>query len=125
MTGSFPDGQRSLNFVETKASKGIATIEKLALRLESIFMQDILSCDMCLLYETPSCSLFDARRMTREVESDDGPIPRGQDKVAGTTEVGLEKSVSLGRGKDRRAQILLKTKVVLEKDLVDLQKPRA
>ena len=86
-------------------------------------MRDILSCDMCLLYEAPSCSVFDARRMTREVESDDAPTPRGQDKVAGTTEVGLEKSVSLGRGKGRRTQILLKAKVVLEKDLVDLQRP--
>ena len=120
MTGSFPDIRHSSDFVKTKASKGIATIERLALRLESIFTRDILSCDVCLLYEGP-CSVFDARRMTREVESDDVPTPGGQDKVAGTTEVGLEKSVSLGRGETRRTEILLKTKVVLEKDLVDLQ----
>ena len=124
MTGSFRTGERSLDFVKTKASKGVAIIERLALRLESIFTQDILPCDVCLLYEAP-CSVFDAGRMTREIESDDAPTPRGQDKVAGTTEVGLEKSVSLGRGKGRRTQILLKAKVVLEKDLVDLQRPEA
>ena len=124
MTGSFPDIRHSSDFVKARASNGITTIERLALRLESIFMQDILSCDTCLLYEPP-CSVFDARRMTREVESDDAPTPRGQDQVAGTTEVGLEKSVSLGRGEGRCTQILLKTKVVLEEDLMGLQGPGA
>jgi hypothetical protein len=84
-------------------------------------MEDIMSCDMNLLCEHP-CAEFDDTIMTREVESDKTPTPKGRDKVAGTTEVGVEKSVCLGRGRDRHTQVLLKTKVVLEKDLIELQR---
>ena len=93
------------------------------MRLESVFMEDIMSCDMCLLYEPP-CAKFDGTTMTREDESDKTPIPKGKDNVAGTTEVGVEKSVCLGQGGGRHTQVLLKTTVVLEKDLVESQRAK-
>lgn len=123
ITGSFAYFRHSLEFVEEKASKGIKTIERLAMRLESVFMEDIMSCDMYLLCEPPYVE-FDGTRMTREVESDRTPTPKGQGKVAGITEVGVEKSICAGREGGRRTQVLLKTKVVLEKDLLELQRTK-
>lgn len=81
-------------------------------------MVDITSSDMCLLCET-SCAMFDGTRMSEEYESGGDSAPSGQDKVVATTEVGVEKSVRM-RGEPQHTQVLLKTKVVLEKDLVDL-----
>ncbi|KAF9783737.1 hypothetical protein BJ322DRAFT_1066836 [Thelephora terrestris] len=121
LTGSFPYFRHTLEFVKGKATNGITTIANLALRLESVFMEDIMSCDMYLLCEHP-CAEFDDTIMIREVESDKTPTPKGRGKVAGTTEVGVEKSVCLGRGRDPHTQVLLKTKVVLEKDLVESQR---
>ena len=44
--------------------------------------------------------------------------PERQNGVAGTTEVGVRESVCGKPGESRRTEILLKTKVVLEKDVV-------
>ena len=119
ITGSFPSTQDSFDFVKAKAFNGTETINRLAARLESLFMADITSSDIRLLFETPRTD-FDDRRMARECESGEAPILERQNKVAGTTEVGVEKSVCGARGEGRRTEVLLKAKVVLEKDLADL-----
>jgi len=118
ITGLFTTKEASLDFVKARVYSDIETIDRLAVRLESAFMGEITSCDMCLVYEAP-CATFDAARMTREFKSHGSSTPRGQDKVAGTTEVGVEKRVG-SRGEAHRTQVLLKTKVVLERDLEDL-----
>lgn len=115
-TGSFSSHRRSVEFTNDVALAGIETIKQLALRLESVFMVEVSSSDMYLRVGTPR-ALFDETRMANEFESDEASTPGRRDKVAGTTEVGVEKSVYVGRGKDRRTEILLKPKVVLEKDV--------
>ena len=83
-------------------------------------MVDVTSSDMRLLFEAPSTS-FDDTRMSKEFDRDSSP--GGQDmKVAGTTEVGVEKIVYERRGEGRPGEgrcttVLLKTKVVLEEDV--------
>ena len=83
-------------------------------------MVDITSSDMRLLFEAPSTS-FDDKRMSKECDSDS--TPGGQVmKVAGTTEVGVEKTVYEKRGEGRPGEgrcttVLLKAKVVLEEDV--------
>jgi hypothetical protein len=57
--------------------------------------------------------------MTNDFESDGTSTPRKRDRVAGTTEVGVGKSVGGGPGESRRVEVLLKTKVILEKDVVE------
>ena len=84
-------------------------------------MVDISSSDMRLLFEIPRTA-FDQKRMATEFESDKASIPRSRDLVAGTTEVGVEKSVSGGRGEGlRRTEVLLKAKVLLDRDLAELR----
>lgn len=111
ITGSFPSLRYSFDFVKARVSNGIETVERLARRLESAFMVDIVSSDTYLLFETPR-TLFDETRMTKEFES---PARRRRDKVAGTTEVGVWKSVG-----GRRTEVLLKPTVVLEWDVTGL-----
>ena len=83
-------------------------------------MVDITSSDMRLLFEAPSTS-FDDKRMSKEC--DEESTPGGQVmKVAGTTEVGVEKTVYERRGEGRPGEgrcttVLLKAKVVLEEDV--------
>ena len=113
VTGSFPSTQQSSEFVKAKASKGIETINRLALRLKSAFMVDIVHSDVWLLFEGPR-TVFDGMRMAKEFETDEASTHWRQDKVAGTTEVGVEKSVCGLQGEGRRTEVLLKTKVVLE-----------
>ena len=103
-----------LGLVQAVALNGIETIIRLAQSLESALMVDVTSSDMSLLFEAPD-TLFDAAKMTNEFESD-GPCG-GRDRIAGTTEVGVVKSRSDGVGKSRPMQVLLKTKVVLRKDV--------
>lgn len=82
-------------------------------------MLDIPSSDMYLLFGTPNTE-FDGTRMTEEVESGKSPArSRRRGKVAGTTEVGVEKFVCGGKGtgEDSRSEVLLKAKVILEGDL--------
>jgi hypothetical protein len=119
LTGSFPSTQDSFDFVKEKASNGIEAIDRLVLRLESIFMIDITSSDTSLFFETPG-TVFDDVRMARETAFDETFTPGGKDIVAGTTEVGVERSVGEGQGEDQRMEILLKAKVVWEKDLTGL-----
>jgi hypothetical protein len=85
--------------------------------LEFAFMVEVTSSDMTLLYEAQD-TVFDDARMTDEYGSDGVSTPETQDRIVGTTEVGVGKSVCGGPGEGRRAEILLKTKVVLEKDVV-------
>ena len=79
-------------------------------------MVDVLSSDVTLLFEAPD-TVFDEARMTNEFGSDSVSVPGGRDRIAGTTEVGVVKSVHGGPGGNRRVEILLKTKVVLENDV--------
>lgn len=118
ITGLFETQQHSFDFVKAKVYNRIEIIDRLAVRLESVFMVDITSSDMYLLSETP-CAVFDGTRMVEEFEPDENSTPSEQGKVVGTTEVGVEKSVGR-RGERQRTQVLLKTRVVLEKDLADL-----
>jgi hypothetical protein len=76
---------------------------------------------MYLLVDAPD-TVFDNARMTNEFGSDDTSTPEQWDRVAGTMEVGVGKSVCGRPGEGRRAEILLKTKVVLEKDGVGSSK---
>ena len=85
-------------------------------RLETTFMVDVTSSDMSLLFEAME-TVFDAATMTNEFGSNGPSVSGRQDRVAGTTEVGVAKSVYEGPGKTRRG-LLLKPKVVLEKDVV-------
>jgi len=86
-------------------------------RLETAFMVDVASSDLSLLYGYPG-AMFDKTKMTNEFGSDSACKPGKEGKIAGTTEVGVEKSIC-GQGETRRAETLLKVKVVLKKDLGD------
>lgn len=99
------------------APEGLETIIRLALRLERAFKVEIASSDMALLFESPG-TLFDDARMIDEFGSDDTSIPGKQYRIAGTMEVGFGKRVSTGTGKGCHTRVLLRTKVVLEKDVV-------
>ena len=82
-------------------------------------MVDITPCDMFLLFGTPS-TVFDERKMTEEFE--DGPPARHlRDKVAGTTEVGVWKTVGGRQDQGQRTEVLLKARVVLERDLIAVE----
>ena len=82
-------------------------------------MEEVKSSNMTLLFESPGV-VFDDAKMTNDSGSKRAPAPGPgkEDKIAGTTEVGVGKSVYSGPGESRPVVILLKTKVVLEKDLV-------
>ena len=56
--------------------------------------------------------------MTNELKPDSASIYAMWDRIAGTTEVGVAKSVCGGPSGDRCGEILLKRKVVLEKDVI-------
>jgi len=115
-TGSFSSTQQSLEFVRAAVTDGIKTIAQLSLHSESAFVVEVTSSDMTLLFAAPG-TMFDDAKMDKVDTSNNVSAPRRRDKVAGTTEVGVGKSVCMGPGKSRREEILLKTKVVLEKDL--------
>jgi len=78
-------------------------------------MVEITSSDMSLVSEAPH-TVFDKATMTNEFEADDTSTS-GRDRVVGTTEVGVRKSVCGGPGGGRRTEVLLRAKVVLEKDV--------
>lgn len=118
ITGSFSSTERSSVFVKKVASSGIETIERLATRLESVFMVDIASSDMYLFFGTPLTE-FEETRMIREFEPKKGSTRGRREKVAGTTEVGVEKTMYGKKGEHPRTEVLLKAKVVLEGDLTN------
>ena len=99
------------------ALEGIESTIRLAQRLELAFMVEVTSSDMSLLFEATD-TIFDDTKMTNDFGSSDGSTPGKQDKIVGTTEVGVGKSICDGVGKGRRMEILLKPKVVLERDVV-------
>lgn len=117
-TGSFSSTQQSLELVKGVALEGIEAIIRLALRSELAFMVEVKSSDMTLLVEAPG-TVFDDARMTDEYESGAATTSEQQDKVAATTEVGVGKRIPGGPGEGRRVEVMLKTKVVLEKDVVE------
>ena len=80
-------------------------------------MVDVTSSDMSLLYESPD-TIFDNAKMTNEFGSDSGFKPGMRERIAGTTEVGAKKRIWGGPDEAQRVEILLKPKVVLEKDVV-------
>ena len=80
-------------------------------------MVEVLSSDMSLLFEAPD-TVFDEARMANEFGSGGAPVPGGQDRIAGTTGVGIGKGMRGGPDRNRRAEIPLKTKVVLVRDVV-------
>jgi len=116
VTGSFPSSQRSSDFVKNVALKGIEAITQLALRLESAFMVEVTSSDMSLLFERPR-TVFDRTRMINEFGSDTVSTTSSRGEIAGTIELGVGKSVGGKRGEGRRTEVLLRAKVVLEKDV--------
>ena len=121
-TGSFSSKQQSIELVKATALGGVESIIQLALGLERAFMTEVLSSDMSLLFETPG-TIFDDARMANEFGSDGAPADPGRgDGVAGVTELGVGKSVCGSAGESRRTEILLRTKVVLEKDIIGLEK---
>jgi len=119
ITGTFSSPQRPSDFVKAVALNGIETIDRLAMRLELAFMVEVASSDMSLIFETPHTT-FDNTRMVNEFGSNKDFAPGGRDKVVGTTEVGVGKSVGGGRGEGRHTEVLLKAKVVLEKEVEEL-----
>ena len=78
-------------------------------------MVDITSSNMALLFEAPN-TMFNEARMTNEFGSDSVFIPG--DRIAGTTGVGVEKRICGGPDETGSVEILLKPKVVLERDIV-------
>ena len=76
-------------------------------------MVDVTSSNMSLLHENPG-NEFDDTKMTNEFGSGSASRPGKRYRIAGTAEVGVMKSICGGPG----AEILLKPKVVLEKDVV-------
>ena len=69
-------------------------------------MVNITSGDMTLLFEAPD-TVFDETRMIHEFGSDSASMSGGQDRIAGTTEVGVGKNIRGGPGRHRRVEILL------------------
>jgi len=121
-TGSFSSTQESLKFVRDVALDGIESIIRLSLRLETAFMVEVTSSDMSLMFAAPGAA-FDDTIMANEYGSDGIAAPEKRDewgrryRIAGTTEVGIRKSICEGPGKGRRTVILLKTNVVLNMDV--------
>jgi len=85
-------------------------------RLEKVFMVDVTSSDMSLMFENPDV-LFEDAKMINEFGADSAAKPGKRERIAGTTEVGVLKSVCKKPGEPRHMEILLKPKVVLEKDV--------
>jgi len=115
-TGYFSSTQPSVDFVRAVALEGIETIIRHTLRSESALKVEIISSNISLLFEAPG-TVFDDTRMTNDFGPTSVPITEGQDRIAGTTEVGVGKSICRV-GKIRYTEILLKAKVVLEKDVM-------
>ena len=115
-TGSFQSSEQLSKFVQTAARERIEEMIRTAQRLEKAFMVDVTSCDMSLIFHYPDV-LFEDAKMANEFGADSAAEP-GKEVVAGTTEVGVRKIVWKKPGEPRHVEILLKPKVVLERDVV-------
>ena len=80
-------------------------------------MVDVTSCDMSLIFHYPD-ALFEGAKMTNEFGADSAAKPGKEERIAGTAEVGVQKSVCKKPGEPRYVEVLLKPKVVLECDVV-------
>ena len=97
-TGSFPPPQQPLKTVQTAAPEPTQTVAldkiesiiQTSQSLEIAFM--VASSNMALLFEAPK-TLFDDVRMINEFGSKGAPKPRKEGRIAGMTEVGVEKSI--------------------------------
>ena len=118
ITGSFPSTQQSLEFVQAIALEGIESIINHALRSELAFRVEVTSSDMTLLFEPPGTE-FDKAKMSNDYGSNETQALRRRDRIAATTEVGVGKSICGGPDESRREEILLRVKVVLEKDVLE------
>ena len=116
-TGSFQSPEQLTNFVQASARDRIEEMIRTAQRLEKVFMVDVTSCDMSLIFHDSNV-LFEDAKMTNEFGADSAAEPGKKEGVAGTTEVGVRKSVCKKPGEPRHVEILLKPKVVLERDVV-------
>ena len=81
-------------------------------------MVEVTSGDMFFLFEAAD-AVFDNERMANDFKSDGTSTLKRGGRVAGTTEVDVGKSVGRGSGESWSVEILLKTKVILEKDIVE------
>ena len=115
-TGSFQSAEQLTKFIQAAARERIEEMIRTAQRLEAAFMVDVTSCDMSLIFHDAGV-LFEDARMTNEFGADSAATPREQEWIAGTTEVGVQKSVCKKSGEPRHVGILLKPKVILEKDV--------
>ena len=100
------------------ALEGIESIIRHAQRSELAFKVEVTSSDMTLLFEA-SGTKFDEARMFNVYGSNDARTLGSRNRIAGTTEVGVGKSVCGGPDESPRKEILLKIKVVLEKDILE------
>ena len=116
-TGSFQSSEELTKFIKTAALERIEEMIKTAHRLEKVFMVDVTSSDMSLIFHYPD-ALFEDAKMANEFGADSAAKPGEKERIAGTTEVGVQKSVCKKPGEPRHVEILLKPKVVLEKDVV-------
>ena len=116
-TGSFQSSEQLTKFIQTAARGRIEKMVRTAQRLEGAFMVDITSSDMSLIFHD-SDVLFEDAKMTNEFGADSAAKPGRKERIAGTTEVGVQKSVCKKPGEARYVEILLKPKVVLERDVV-------
>ena len=116
-TGTFASPQQSSEFVRKAALERIESVVQTAQRLEKAFMVDVTSSDMSIFFENPSTS-FDGAKMINEFGAGSVWKPGRRGRIAGTTEVGVQKSACKKPGEPRHVEILLKPKVVLEKDVI-------
>jgi uncharacterized protein YukE len=116
-TGSFESSEQLAKFVQTAALERIEEMIRTTRRLEKVFMVDVTSSDMSLIFHNPDV-LFDGAKMINEFGADSAAEPGKPERIAGTTEVGVQKTVCKKPGEPRHVEILLKPKVVLEKDVV-------
>ena len=116
-TGSFQSSEQLTKFVQSAALERIEEMVRTAQRLEKVFMVDVTSCDMSLIFNHPG-ELFEDTKMTNEFGEDSAAKPGKRRRIAGTTELGVQKSVCIKAGEPRHMEILLKPRVVLEKDVV-------
>jgi len=112
ITGTFSDFSEAMESVVNSAGTEIMAIIEATLQLDDTIKTKIASCDMSV-YVVPPGATFDEERMANEF-GEDGTEGRGERWiVAGTMETGLlQRSGNVEK-------VLLRPKVILERDLVE------